>query len=74
MSDALYASLGRKQAELEQLHTEYDRLLALLAAVLSGEIAPARVHVDLERRCWDVQPDLPATPRAYTPVVPLENG
>ena len=55
----VYAALGRKTLELEQIHAEYDRLLALLAGVLAGEIAPERVRVDLVGRCWalDVSTD-----------------
>ena len=51
-TDMVYAALGRKTLELEQMHAEYDRLLALLAGVLTGEIAPQRVRVDLKGRCW----------------------
>ena len=51
-TDMVYAALGRKTLELEHLHAEYDRLLALLAGVLAGEIAPQRVRVDLEGRQW----------------------
>lgn len=53
--ERLYAALGRKALELEHLHAEYDRLLALLAGVLTGEIAPQRVRVDLEGRRWALE-------------------
>ena len=57
--ESAYAALGRKTLELEQMHAEYDRLLALLDGVLTGEIAPQRVRVDLEGRSWvlDAIPD-----------------
>ena len=51
-TDMVYAALGRRTLELEQMHAEYDRLLALLAGVLTGEIAPQRVRVDLQARQW----------------------
>ena len=69
--ESAYAALGRKTLELEQMHAEYDRLLALLAGVLTGEIAPQCVRVDLRGRCWALE----ATPddmslTASTPVRP----
>lgn len=54
MSEQLYATLGRKQAELEAMHTEYDRLLLLMEKVLSGEIEKSKVSVDLEKRSWSI--------------------
>lgn len=66
----LYELLGRKQAELEELHGEYDRLLAVLADVVSGDIAPARVCVDRQARRWEVLPVMDA----IVSVAPLVNG
>lgn len=56
MEDAerVYATLGRKTLELEQLNAEYDRLLAVLAMVVTGEMPVQRVRVDLEGRCWEI--------------------
>ena len=54
--------VGRKQIELENLHDEYDRLLAVLSAVLFREIDPKRVSVDLTGRTWKVDPLLETTP------------
>lgn len=49
----LYEQLGRKQAEVERLALAYSHLLLLLSQVLSGEVAPERVTVDLARQCWE---------------------
>lgn len=54
--DHLYAALGRKQDALDNLNDEYNRLLAVLGQVASGEIAPTRVSVDLAARSWAVAP------------------
>lgn len=56
MSDELNAIIGRKQVELENLNTEYDRVLLLLSKVVSGEIASADVAVDLAARSWSYNP------------------
>ena len=48
----LYEALGRKQALIESQNLEYGRLLELLANVVSGNIAPERVTVDLVARTW----------------------
>ena len=63
MSDELNAMIGRKQVELENLNLEYNRLLAVLSQVTSGEIEKDRVSVDLTARSWKVEPkeDAPAT-------------
>lgn len=63
MSDELNAMIGRKQVELENLNLEYDRLLAVLSQVTSGEIEKDRVSVDLTARSWKVEPKegVPAT-------------
>ena len=50
--DELYASLGRKTVELENLNKQYDTLLLLLGKVVSGEIDKANVTVNLEGRSW----------------------
>jgi hypothetical protein len=63
MEEQLAAALGRKHLELEQLNRNYDQLLVLLANVVSGEIGPARVTVDLAARTWAL---------AEKPVAPSE--
>lgn len=50
----MYAAIGRKQTELDNLNVEYDRLLAVLSQVSSGEVVSARVSVDLSARTWAV--------------------
>lgn len=50
----LYETIGRKQAELDALHGEYDRLLALLGQVLDGRVPTDAVRVDLHQRRWEV--------------------
>ena len=62
MSDELYATLGRKQQELESLNGEYDRLLNLLSQVVTGTVDRERVSVDLVARSWKVEPEPVATP------------
>jgi hypothetical protein len=49
----LYEQLGRKQAEVDRLALAYAQLLLLLSQVLSGEVAPERVTVDLARQTWE---------------------
>ena len=61
--------VGRKQIELESLHDEYDRLLAVLSGVLFREIASWRVSVDLTARTWKVDP-LPPVPVSFPGYVP----
>lgn len=61
MAETLHEMLGRKQFDLENLSAEYDRLLAVLGQVVSGEIAPERVSVDLTARNWKVEPKADAT-------------
>ena len=56
MSENLYESIGRKQADLDNLNAEYDRLLAVFGQVASGEVARERVSVDLAARSWKVEP------------------
>lgn len=48
----LYESIGRKQAQVEQLNASYDALLSLLARVVSGEVVTSRLLVDLTNRAW----------------------
>jgi hypothetical protein len=50
----LYEQIGRKQSQLETQDVAYSSLLAVLAAVASGEIDRVRVTVDLEQRTWVV--------------------
>lgn len=50
----MFASIGRKQTELDSLNANYDQLLAVLAKVASGEVIPTRVSVDLQARTWAV--------------------
>lgn len=62
----LYEALGRKQMAFETLDAAYTALLGLLAKVVSDEISPTRVIVDLTNRAWAVsepgtRPGLPAT-------------
>jgi hypothetical protein len=66
MSDKLYADLGRKQERIEQLDAAFDQLLRITAQLLSGEIEPSRVMIDLTNRAWIVapmgqSPPMPAT-------------
>lgn len=56
MNENLYETIGRKQADLEALNTEYDKLLGVLSQVISGEIEAERVCVDLQARSWNVTP------------------
>ncbi len=53
----LYEALGRKQAALDAMNVEYDRLLSLLQQVVSGKISPGRVTVDTEKRTWACKPE-----------------
>lgn len=50
----MYASIGRKQTELDRLNAEYDKLLGVVSQIVSGEIHPSRVSVDLAARNWAV--------------------
>ena len=67
MEDAerVYATLGRKTLELEQLNTEYDRLLTVLAMVVTGEMPAQRVRVDIEGRCWEILAEASSNGVAY---------
>ena len=56
-----FAAIGRKQTDLDQLNSNYDQLLFVLAQVASGQIAPERVSVDIAARTWAVSvPPAPA--------------
>lgn len=57
----MYAAIGRKQTELDNLNIEYDRLLSLLKQVLSGEIDACRVTVNTSSRSWEMV-ELPQSP------------
>lgn len=65
MSDELNAIIGRKQVELETLHLEYNRLLAVLGQVASGEVERERVSVDLDARTWTVAPQQESLPKPH---------
>ncbi len=53
MSEArAYELLGRKQAELDNLNVEYNRLLTLLQSISAGEAKPAEISVDVAGRSW----------------------
>ena len=60
MSSNVYESLGHFAIDLINLNGEYDRLLALLCQVISGEVAHERVSVNLVTRTWAVTPVMPA--------------
>lgn len=64
----LMAMIGRKQLAFEALDTEYTNLLALLGKVLSGEIRPDEVTVNLAARSWAYTANpIPATPEIPQP-------
>ncbi|MFA5921168.1 MAG: hypothetical protein WC856_07735 [Methylococcaceae bacterium] len=54
MTEALYATIGRKQEELDNLNVEYDRLLSVLSGVVYGDIDVNLVAVDLKARSWSI--------------------
>lgn len=54
--EVLFASIGRKQTQIELDHVEYNNLLVLLSRVVSGQIAKESVVVDLDGRAWKVVP------------------
>jgi hypothetical protein len=43
--DELYAQLGRKQSQIENLHQEYMNLLQLVTRIQSGEVDPATIEI-----------------------------
>lgn len=55
--EQMFAAIGRKQAELDILNDEYDRVLLLLNKVVSGEIPHDEVAVDLSGRRWTYTPN-----------------
>jgi len=59
----ILAHIGKKQIELENATTafneqlvQYRNLLLTLSRVLSGEVTPDRVSVNLETQSWEVTP------------------
>lgn len=50
----LYERIGRQQVSLELLNAEYDRLLAVLGQVATGEVTADRIAVDLAGRTWAI--------------------
>jgi len=50
----MYALVGRKQTEFDNLNIEYNRLLSVLHEVALGQIQPSRLSVDLQARSWAV--------------------
>lgn len=67
MSEAqLFERLGRALVEIEDRSNSYATLLDLLAKVVSGEIDPSRVIVNLTDKTWGYaapgeRPPMPAT-------------
>jgi len=65
-TEKLYAALGRRTVQHDDLDRQYTKLLNVLAAVISGAIAPSRVLVNMTDRSWAIappgdRPGLPAT-------------
>lgn len=60
----LFAAIGEKQIQIENLNRAYDDLLQVLAKVVLGEYDPSRVLVNLTDRTWQVSPpgQRPSTP------------
>lgn len=56
MSEQLYAIIGRKAVESEQMTIQYDNLLTVLTKVLSGEYKHEDVTVDMATRSWAYNP------------------
>ena len=62
----MYEKIGRLQSALEEENARYNQTLGLFAGVLSGDIAPERVMIDLTNRIWTCaalgqSPPMPAT-------------
>lgn len=53
---ALYAMLGKKQAQLEAQDAAYGSLLQLMASVVSGAVDPARLLINMTERSWMMAP------------------
>lgn len=69
MEEALYAKIGRQQVLLEAQDAAYGQLLGVLAGVVSGQVDPSRVLVNLTARTWALAPD------GFRPEVPPQvNG
>lgn len=66
----LHAIIGRKQVELEAMHDEYNHLLAVLAEVAAGTIAPSQVTVDRTARTWALSPAPTVTLSLVPPTEP----
>jgi hypothetical protein len=67
----LYEALGRKQAQVEAQDQAYTELIHLLARVVSGEVARARVVVSLADRTWTLAAGAD-DPTTADPTVPAE--
>lgn len=52
----LYEKIGRQQASLDALRLAYAELLLEFAHVLTGEVAPERVTIDLTNQTWTRAP------------------
>ncbi len=61
MEAKLYEMLGRKQAEIEQLRSDYRLLLDWFGKVASGEVSGDRVRINHDTQSWSVAP-LPVPP------------
>jgi hypothetical protein len=53
--ETLFASIGRKQTQIELDVGEYNNLLLVLSKVVSGEIPKEDVVVDLNARSWKIE-------------------
>lgn len=53
--EALFASIGRKQTQIELDAGEYNNLLLLLSKVISGDVPKEDVVVDLKTRSWKIE-------------------
>lgn len=53
--DSLFASIGRKQTQIELDAIEYNNLLFVLSKVASGEVQKEDVIVDLKNRSWKIE-------------------
>ena len=54
--ESLFASIGRKQTQIEIDVGEYNNLLLVLSKVVSGDIPKEDVIVDLKDRSWKIEP------------------
>lgn len=53
----LLETLGRKQLQIESQDAAYTNLLNLLAGVVTGQIDPARILINVTDRTWTVAKD-----------------